>query len=165
MSELDSNQAEATALVRGGLTRSQLDETAEAIFATSSYVYANAAEAEAAFAGELDRFIYSRYGNPTVAMFEERLRLIEGAEACMATASGMSAIFASLASLVEAGDRVVGSCALFGSCSMIDDVLMPFLRHTGPSLSPFNARGPCQREWKPCGSAPMSGRGWVLMTP
>ena len=92
-----SDWAEATALIRGGITRTGFDETAEAIFPTSGYVYANAAEAEAAFAGELDRFLYSRYGNPTVAMFEERLRLIEGAEACMATASGMSAIFASLA--------------------------------------------------------------------
>lgn len=127
MSEQDRDFAEATSLVRGGLTRTQFDETAEAIFATSGYVYATAAEAEAAFAGELDRFIYSRYGNPTVAMFEERLRLIEGAEACMATASGMSAIFASMASLVAAGDRVVGSRALFGSCSVILNDILPRL--------------------------------------
>lgn len=122
-----SDWAEATALIRGGITRTGFDETAEAIFPTSGYVYANAAEAEAAFAGELDRFLYSRYGNPTVAMFEERLRLIEGAEACMATASGMSAIFASLASLVTAGDRVVGSRALFGSCSVILTDILPRL--------------------------------------
>ncbi len=117
--------SEATALIRGGLTRTAFDETAEAIFPTSGYVYASAAEAEAAFAGEVDRFLYSRYGNPTVAMFEERLRLIEGAEACMATASGMSAIFASLASMVAAGDRVVGSRALFGSCSVILNDILP----------------------------------------
>lgn len=118
-------RAEATELVRGGLTRSHFDETAEAIFATSGYVYATAAEAEAAFAGETKRFIYSRYGNPTVAMFEERLRLIEGAEACMATASGMAAVFASLASVVSAGDRVVSSRALFGSCSVIVNEILP----------------------------------------
>ena len=118
-------RAEATELVRGGLTRTHFDETAEAIFATSGYVYATAAEAEAAFAGETKRFIYSRYGNPTVAMFEERLRLIEGAEACMATASGMAAVFASLASVVSAGDRVVSSRALFGSCSVIVNEILP----------------------------------------
>ena len=73
MSEQDRDFAEATSLVRGGLTRTQFDETAEAIFATSGYVYATAAEAEAAFAGEKKRFIYSRYGNPTVAMFEDCL--------------------------------------------------------------------------------------------
>lgn len=119
--------SEATALIRGGLSRTRFDETAEAIFPTSGYVYSSAAEAEAAFAGEVDRFIYSRYGNPTVAMFEERLRLVEGAEACLATASGMSAIFASLAALVSAGDRVVASRALFGSCTVILADILPRL--------------------------------------
>lgn len=119
--------AEATILVRGGLNRSPFDETAEAIYPTSGYVYTTAAEAEAAFAGDVERFIYSRYGNPTVAMFEERLRLLEGAEACMATASGMAAVFGSLASLVSAGDRVVGSRALFGSCSVILTEILPRL--------------------------------------
>ncbi|MEM9132914.1 MAG: O-succinylhomoserine sulfhydrylase [Actinomycetota bacterium] len=119
--------AESTLLVRGGLTRTGFSETAEAIFPTSGYVYDSAAEAEAAFAGEHERFIYSRYGNPTVSMFEERLRLLEGAEACMATASGMAAVFASLASLVSAGDRVVGSRALFGSCSVILNEILPRL--------------------------------------
>lgn len=118
---------EATRLVRGGLARSQFDETAEAIYATSGYVYSSAAEAEAAFAGEHDRYIYSRYGNPTVSVFEERLRLLEGAESAMATASGMAAVFASLASLVGAGDRVVGSRALFGSCHVILDEILPRL--------------------------------------
>ncbi len=116
---------EATILVRGGLQRSGFDETAEAIYPTSGYVYATAAEAEAAFAGEIDRFIYSRYGNPTVAMFEERLRMLEGAEACMATASGMAAVFAALAAGVSAGDRVVGSRALFGSCHVILTEVLP----------------------------------------
>ncbi|MCL4144960.1 UNVERIFIED_CONTAM: hypothetical protein GTU68_016689 [Idotea baltica] len=118
---------EATRLVRGGLARSQFDETAEAIYATSGYVYSSAAEAEAAFAGEHDRYIYSRYGNPTVSVFEERLRLLEGAEAAMATASGMAAVFASLASLLSAGDRLVSSRALFGSCHVIADEILPRL--------------------------------------
>jgi O-succinylhomoserine sulfhydrylase len=116
---------EATLLVRGGLQRTGFDETAEGLFLTSGYVYSSAAEAEAAFAGEHDRYIYSRYGNPTVSMFEERLRLIEGAESCMATASGMAAVFASLASFVSAGDKVVGSRALFGSCHVIMSEILP----------------------------------------
>ena len=118
---------EATLLVRGGLERTGFDETAEGLFLTSGYVYGSAAEDEAAFAGEHDRYIYSRYGNPTVSMFEERLRLIEGTEACMATASGMAAVFASLASFVSAGDKVVGSRALFGSCHVILSEILPRL--------------------------------------
>jgi len=118
---------EATLLVRGGLERSAFDETAEGLFLTSGYVYATAAEAEAAFSGEHDRYIYSRYGNPTVSMFEERMRLLEGAEACMATASGMAAVFSSLAAIVTAGDRVVGSRALFGSCHVILSEILPRL--------------------------------------
>lgn len=119
--------AEATALVRGGLTRSRFDETAEALYLTSGYVYSSAAEAEKAFAGDHDRYIYSRYGNPTVTTFEERLRLLEGAEACRATASGMAAVFAALACYVRAGDRVVGSRALFGSCFVILSEILPRL--------------------------------------
>lgn len=124
-SELTPPFGEATNLVRGGLQRSQFDETAEAIYATSGYVYSSAAEAEAAFAGEHDRYIYSRYGNPTITTFEERLRLLEGADACRATASGMAAVFASLISLVGAGDRVVASRALFGSCHVILTEILP----------------------------------------
>ncbi len=116
---------EATNLVRGGLQRSHFDETAEAAYLTSGYVYSSAAEAEAAFAGEHDRYIYSRYANPTVSMFEERLRLLEGAEAAMATGSGMAAVFASLACYVGAGDRVVASRALFGSCHVILTDILP----------------------------------------
>ncbi len=119
--------SEATQLVRGGLSRSGFDETAEAMYLTSGYVYGSAAEAEAAFKGEHERFVYSRYGNPTVRMFEERLRILEGAEACMATASGMAAVFASLASMLSAGDRVVGSRALFGSCHVILTEILPRL--------------------------------------
>ena len=119
--------SEATLLIRAGSTRTGFHETAEAIFPTSGYVYESAAEAEAAFAGEVDRFLYSRYGNPTVAMFEERLRQIEKAETAMATASGMAAVFASLASYLNAGDRLVSSRALFGSCNVVVGEILPRL--------------------------------------
>lgn len=114
-----------TILTRGGLNRTGFEETAEALFLTSGYVYDSAAEAEAAFAGESDRYIYSRYGNPTVSMFEERLRMLEGAEGAWATSSGMSAVFNALAAVVEQGSRVVASRALFGSCFVIIDELLP----------------------------------------
>lgn len=116
-----------TRLVRGGLQRSAFCETSEAIYPTSGFVYDAAEDAEDAFANRVERFIYSRYDNPTVAMFEERLRLVEGAEACRATASGMAAVFASLACMVEAGDRVVGARALFGSCLYILTDILPRL--------------------------------------
>ncbi len=116
---------EATQLIRGGIDRSQFEETAEALYLTSGYVYGSAAEAEAAFAGESDHYIYSRYGNPTVTAFEERLRLLEGAEACLATSSGMAAVFAALASQLSSGDRVVASRALFGSCHVIVTEILP----------------------------------------
>ena len=114
-----------TNLVRGGLSRSAFDETSEALFLTSGYVYPSPEEAEAAFKGDIKRYQYSRYANPTVAMFEERLRLLEGAEACYATASGMSAVFAALLCQIKAGDRVVASRALFGSCHYIITELLP----------------------------------------
>ncbi|MFW2382919.1 MAG: O-succinylhomoserine sulfhydrylase [Acidimicrobiales bacterium] len=119
--------AEQTQLVRGGLTRSAFDETSEALYLTSGYVYGSAEEAESAFKGEHDRYIYSRYGNPTVSMFQDRLRILEGAEACLATASGMAAVFAALASTVGSGDRVVASRALFGSCHVILTEILPRL--------------------------------------
>ncbi len=114
-----------TLAVRGGLSRSGFDETSEALFLTSGFVYSSAEEAEAAFKDEVDRFIYSRSGNPTVAMLEERLRLLEGAEACYATASGMAAVFVALAALCGQGSRVVASRALFGSCFVILDEILP----------------------------------------
>jgi len=115
----------ATNLVRGGLTRSPFEETAEALYVTSGYVYDRAEEAEAAFKGDLQRYVYSRYGNPTVKMFESRLAALEGAEACRATASGMSAVFTALIGQVRAGDRVVASRALFGSCHYIIAEILP----------------------------------------
>ena len=114
-----------TKLVRGATERSQFSETSEAIFLTSGYVYKNAEEAEAAFKQEIDRFVYSRFGNPTTAMFEKRLALIEGAEACRATASGMAAVYAALACFLNAGDRLVAARALFGSCQYICAELLP----------------------------------------
>ncbi|MBK8468889.1 MAG: O-succinylhomoserine sulfhydrylase [Candidatus Phosphoribacter sp.] len=114
-----------TYAVRGGLTRSEFDETAEALYLTSGFVYDSAEQAEAAFKDEIDKFIYSRYGNPTVSMFEERLRLLEGAQACFGTASGMSAVFVALAALCATGDRIVASRALFGSCFIVVDEILP----------------------------------------
>ena len=114
----------ATYAVRGGQERTGFDETSEALFLTQGYVYDRAADAEAAFAGDLDRFIYSRYGNPTVSTFEERLRLIEGAPACYATATGMSAVFTSLAALVKQGSRIVSARALFGSTVVIFEEIL-----------------------------------------
>ena len=114
-----------TLAVRGGLARSNFDETAEALFVTSGFVYDSAEQAEAAFKDEIDKFIYSRYGNPTVRMFEERMRLVEGAEACFATASGMAAVWVALAALCGQGDRLVSSRALFGSCFVIVDEILP----------------------------------------
>lgn len=126
MSTPDSPQwAPETIAVRGGLARSGFDETAEAMYLTSGFVYDSAEQAEAAFKGEVDRFIYSRYGNPTVRMFEQRLAQMEGAQACFATGTGMSAVFVALAALLGQGDRVVASRSLFGSCFVILDEILP----------------------------------------
>ncbi|MCB2100135.1 MAG: O-succinylhomoserine sulfhydrylase [Rhodobacterales bacterium] len=116
---------QATRLVRGATARSGFAETSEALFMTSGYVYESAEEAEAAFKGERKRFVYSRYANPTVSMFEQRLALLEGAACCHGTASGMAAVFAALACSVKAGDRVVASRALFGSCQYIIAEILP----------------------------------------
>ncbi len=115
----------ATRLVRGGLSRTPFCETSEALFLNSGYVYDSAEESEESFDGTRQRFVYSRFRNPTVAMFEDRLALVEGAEACRATASGMAAVHAALVSQVRAGDRVVAARALFGSCRWIIGDLLP----------------------------------------
>jgi len=115
----------ATNLVRGGTNRSNFAETNEGIFMTSGYIYDTAEQAQRAFQGEEDRFIYSRFSNPTVGMFEERMGLLEGAVSCRATATGMAAVFASLAASVSAGDRLVSSKALFGSCDFVCRELLP----------------------------------------
>ncbi|KZD12180.1 O-succinylhomoserine sulfhydrylase [Oceanibaculum pacificum] len=114
-----------TQLVRGGQVRSPFQETSEALYLTSGFVYGSAEEAEEAFKNEGSRHVYSRYSNPTVSMFEERLRLLEGAETCRATASGMAAVAASLLCFLKAGDRVVSSRVLFGSCHWIVSTLLP----------------------------------------
>ena len=114
-----------TKLVRGGLFRSNHGETSEAIFMNSGYVFNSAEEAKARFAGELEGYLYSRYGNPTVTMFEERMALNEGVESCFATASGMSAVFSSLMCQLKAGDHVVAAEALFGSCYHILSKILP----------------------------------------
>ena len=115
----------ATNLVRGGTNRSNFAETNEGIFMTSGYIYDTAEQAQRAFQGEEDRFIYSRFSNPTVGMFEERMALLEGAVSCRATATGMAAVFASLAASVSAGDRLGSSKALFGSCDFVCRELLP----------------------------------------
>lgn len=114
-----------TTAVRGGLSRSPFDETAEALYLTSGYVYGSAQEAADAFADEIDRFMYSRFGNPTVGVFEERMRAMEGAEAAFATATGMAAVFTSLGALLGQGSRLVASRELFGSCFVICDDILP----------------------------------------
>ena len=115
----------ATRLVRGGLARTPYGEISEALFLTQSFAYDSAEAADARFSGADPGFIYARYGNPTVKMFEDRLALLEGAQACRATASGMSAVHAALTGLLRAGDHLVSSRALFGSCRWIVTQLLP----------------------------------------
>jgi O-succinylhomoserine sulfhydrylase len=114
-----------TLLVHGGTLRSGFAETSEALFLTQSYVYASAEQAEERFKNESGGFIYSRYANPTVAMFEERMRLLEGAEAARATATGMAAVTSALLCFLKAGDHIVSARALFGSCRFVVDDLCP----------------------------------------
>ena len=114
-----------TRMVRGGTKRSGFQETSEPIYMTSGFIYTEAEQAEAAFKNEADCYIYGRFSNPTVEMFQDRMSLAEGAEACRGTATGMAAVFASLACHVNAGDRVVGSRALFGSCLFILTDILP----------------------------------------
>ncbi|NCQ24851.1 MAG: O-succinylhomoserine sulfhydrylase [Rhodobacteraceae bacterium CG17_big_fil_post_rev_8_21_14_2_50_63_15] len=117
-----------TRLVHGGTRRSQYNEVSEAIFLTQGFVYETAEAAEARFikAGP-DEFIYARYGNPTVAMFEERIAALEGAEDAFATASGMAAVSGALTSMLRAGDHVVAARALFGSCLyVLEEILTRF---------------------------------------
>jgi O-succinylhomoserine sulfhydrylase len=116
-----------TRLVHAGVRRSQYNETSEAIFLTQGFMYPDAETAEERFKAEATRdgFIYARYGNPTVAMFEDRIAALEGAEAAFAAASGMAAVNAALFSQLAAGDHVVAASALFGSCLYIIDTLLP----------------------------------------
>jgi O-succinylhomoserine sulfhydrylase len=114
-----------TRLVRGGMARSPYGEMSEALFLTQSFAYDSAGAADRRFSGEEPGFIYQRFGNPTTQIFEDRLALLEGAEACRATASGMAAVNAALMGLLKAGDHLVAGRALFGSCRWIVSELLP----------------------------------------
>ncbi|MCX7945518.1 MAG: O-succinylhomoserine sulfhydrylase [Hydrogenophilus sp.] len=117
----------STVAVRAGCNRSQFGEHAEGLFLTSSFVFSSAAEAAARFAGEAEGFVYSRFGNPTVAIFEERLAALEGGERAIATASGMAAVLAVAMTFLRAGDRVVAGQELFGATiQLFSNVLARF---------------------------------------
>ena len=119
------NKGRETNLIHGGQKRSQFKETSEALYLTSGFIYEKAEDAEIAFKGESDDYMYSRFGNPTVDMFQERMALLEGMEDCRATATGMAAVFSSLMCQLKSGDRVVSSRALFGSCHYIITEILP----------------------------------------
>jgi O-succinylhomoserine sulfhydrylase len=123
--EPDWNLNPQTEAVRAGLARSGFGETSEALYLTSGFTYSTAQEAETAFKDEIDHYLYGRFANPTISMFEKRLAAIEGAELCIATGSGMSAMFASVACLVENGDRVVASASMFSSCHVVLTEFLP----------------------------------------
>jgi O-succinylhomoserine sulfhydrylase len=119
---------DATKLVRGGLERSPYGETSEALYLNSGFVYDAPETAEARFDGtnnDPDAYVYGRYGNPTVTMFEQRLALLEGAEACYGVASGMAAVYGALACQLKTGDHIVASKALFGSCYQVITSILP----------------------------------------
>ena len=123
--ERDAPLKPATLLVHGGTLRSQFAETSEALFLTQGYVYPTMEAAEARFKGEDPGFIYSRFSNPTVAMFEARMALLEGAETARATATGMAAVTAAIMGQLKAGDHAIGAKALFGSCRYVLEDLLP----------------------------------------
>jgi O-succinylhomoserine sulfhydrylase len=140
-----------TIMVRGGLSRSQHGETSEALFLNSGFVYDSPEEQSARMAGDKDGYIYSRYANPTVRMLEERLALMEGAEDCRATASGMAAIHTLLVAPIKPGDRVVAPRALFSSCVWILKNLMPKMGVEVTWVESANDRGEWERALsKPC---------------
>jgi O-succinylhomoserine sulfhydrylase len=120
-----SSWRQATALVHGGTLRSPFGETSEAMFLNSGFVYETARDAELRFKGDQEGFIYTRFSNPTLSMFETRMALLEGAEASRATASGMAAVTAALFSFLKCGDHVVASQVLFGSCRYVVEELLP----------------------------------------
>jgi O-succinylhomoserine sulfhydrylase len=144
MNDASKNWHPKTHLVRGGLTRSSHGETSEALVLSSGFVYETAESVRDRFLGEEEGFIYSRYNNPTVAMFEERMRSLEGSEVAVATASGMSAVMAALACSLKQGDHIVAARALFGSCSHIITHILPgwgveYTLVDGPNLDDWAA--------------------------
>jgi O-succinylhomoserine sulfhydrylase len=138
-----------TQSVRAGLSRSGFGETGEALYLSSGFTYTSAEEAVASFADETDHFLYSRFHNPTVAMFEKRLAALEGAQLCAATGSGMSAMFTSVACLVQQGDHVVASASMFSSCYV---VLSEFLPKWGVTVE--FVTGSEKRDWEKALSRP-----------
>jgi O-succinylhomoserine sulfhydrylase len=122
---ITANWRPATLAVRGGTARSEWGETSEALFLTSGYSYERAEDAAARFAGEQQGMTYSRLQNPTVEMLEQRIALLEGSEACRATATGMAAMTAALLCQLQSGDHVVAAKAAFGSCRWLTDTLLP----------------------------------------
>ena len=116
---------EDTLAVRAGLARSGFGETGEALYLTSGFTYDNVEQANSAFAEDVDHYLYGRFANPTVSMFENRLAAIEGAQMCVGTGSGMSAMFAAIACLVVAGDRVVAAASMFSSCWVVLAEILP----------------------------------------
>ena len=115
----------STNFIKGGINRTKFSETSEPLFLTSGYVYESAEEAEESFKERKERFMYSRFGNPTVEIFQKKLALIEGAESCWATSTGMSAILTIFMSYLKNGDRLVAGRALFGSCHYIITEILP----------------------------------------
>src|SRR5438105_2478126 len=124
MSAKRSYRAE-TELVHAGILRSQFEETSEALFLTQGYVYESSTSAEKRFKNEEPGYLYSRFSNPTVAMFEQRMASLEGAEAARATATGMAAVTTALMGQLKAGDHVVAAKALFGSCRYVVEDFLP----------------------------------------
>ena len=115
----------STNLIKAGINRSKFMETSDPLFLTSGFVYESAEEAEKSFKEEKKRFMYSRFGNPTVEAFQKKMAILEEAEECWGTATGMAALFTIFMSYLKAGDRVVSSKALFGSCHHIVTQILP----------------------------------------
>lgn len=122
-----NNMHSDTLQVRAGQSRSHFDETSEALYMTSGFVYDTCQDAEDAFKGDISRYMYGRYSNPTNTMFEDRMKAVEGADFCVGVASGMAAVSASLVSRLSPGDRLVSSHALFGNCFWVVNTLLPRL--------------------------------------
>ncbi|WP_447728447.1 trans-sulfuration enzyme family protein [Sphingomonas koreensis] len=139
--EITKNWKPATLAVRGGTARSEWGETSEALFLTSGYAYDCAGDAAARFAGDQQGMTYSRLQNPTVEMLEQRIALLEGAEACRATASGMAAMTAALLCQLSVGDHLIGGRAAFGSCRWLTDTQLPKF---GVETTVIDARDPQQ---------------------
>jgi len=134
---------EQTKIIRGGLTRSKFQETSEPIFLTSGFVYNKAEDAEAMFNEEIEGYQYTRYSNPTITTFEKRLAIIDGAEECFATATGMAAVYGAMMCQLKSGDHVVSARSLFGSCRQILKIII-----TNYGIEVTFVDGKNNAEWK-----------------